>query len=79
MTAAMIVQLILALGPAALDLIPRLTAIWSKPALTVDEVIALCAPARKSYDEYAAEARARLAAAAAPGAVPPVPCVPVVA
>ena len=59
MTGAVIAQLIIALGPTALDLIQKLVAIWQKE-LTVDEVIALCAPAKKSYDDYIAEARERL-------------------
>ena len=61
MTPLMIVNLITALGPTALDLIQKLAAIWSKPLLTVDEVVALCAPAKKSYDDYIAEAKAALA------------------
>lgn len=62
MTAATIAQLVIALGPTALDLIPRLAAIWHRDALTADEVTALCAPAKKSYDQYIVEARTRLAA-----------------
>jgi hypothetical protein len=62
MTAAAIAQLIIALGPPALELIPQLAQVWSKPALTVDEVKALCLPARKNYDAYIAEARAARAA-----------------
>lgn len=58
MTAALIAQLIVQLGPVALDLIPKLAAIWSKPELTIEEVTALCATAKKSYDEYIAEALA---------------------
>lgn len=69
MTAALIAQLIVALGPTALSLIPKLVAVWDKPALTLDEVMALCAPAAKSYDDYIAEARA--AAAAVKPAAPP--------
>ena len=61
MNAAIIAQLIVQLGPVALDLIPKLTAIWSKPELTVEEVRELCAPAKKSYDDYIVEARAMLA------------------
>jgi len=60
MTPQMIVSLIIAIGPTALDLIQKLAAIWSKPSLTVDEVVALCAPAKKSYDDYIAEAKADL-------------------
>ncbi len=60
MTAATIAQLIIALGPVALQLIPDLAAIWSKPALTVDEVVAFCGKAKKTYDEYIAEAKSNL-------------------
>lgn len=60
MTAATIAQLIIAIGPAALELIPKLTAIWNKDALTLAEVEALCAPAKKSYDDYIAEAQSAL-------------------
>ena len=59
MTANIIAQLIIAIGPAALDLIPKLAAIWQKETLTTAEVEELCAPAKKSYDEYIAEARTR--------------------
>lgn len=62
MTAAAIVQLIAILGPSALELAPKLAALWAKPELTPEEVTALCAPAKKSYDEGLAETRARLAA-----------------
>jgi len=58
MNASTIAQLIIALGPTALDLIPKLAGVWNKPELTVQEVNDLCAPAKKSYDEYIAEARA---------------------
>lgn len=61
MPAPILAQLIIALGPTALELIPKLAAIWHKPDLSLDEVVALCLPAKKSYDEYLAEARARLA------------------
>jgi hypothetical protein len=62
MNAATITGLIIALGPAALDLIPKLAAIWSRRELTADEVRDLCAPAKKSYDQYIVEARVRMAA-----------------
>lgn len=52
MNAALITQLIIAIGPAALELIPKLTELWTKPELSLDEVKTLCAPARKSYEEY---------------------------
>lgn len=61
MPAPILAQLIIALGPTALELIPKLAAIWNKPDLSLDEVVALCKPAKKSYDEYLVEARARLA------------------
>lgn len=60
MTAATIAQLIIALGPVALELIPKLASIWTKPSLTLEEVNALCAPAKASYDTYIANARAAL-------------------
>ncbi len=56
MSAAIIAQLIIALGPSAFELIPKLAAIWHKPALTEAEIIELCLPAKKSYDDYMAEA-----------------------
>ncbi len=56
MSAAIIAQLIIALGPPALDLIPKLAKIWHKEALTVEEIVELCLPAKKSYDDYMAEA-----------------------
>lgn len=60
MGASLIAQLIIALGPVALELIPKLAGIWTKPALTEQEVIDLCAPIKKSYDQYIAEAKAKL-------------------
>ena len=80
MTPQMIVSLIIALGPTALDLIQKIAVIWSKPSLTVDEIVALCAPAKKSYDDYIAEAKASLApqpvAVLTTGAVVPDVCAP---
>lgn len=64
MTAAMIAQLVIALGPTALKLIQDLIAVWNKPELTVDEVTAIVNKAQKNYDDYIAEAKA---------AVPPAP------
>jgi len=61
MTGAMIAQLIIALGPVALSLIPKLAAIWTT-ALTQAQVEAFCALAEKDYDAYIAEAKAKLAA-----------------
>lgn len=58
MSGPLIAQLIIALGPVALQLIPQLAAIWSKPTLTLEEVNAFCAKAQKSYDDYIAEAKA---------------------
>lgn len=60
MTAPIIAQLIIAMGPTALELIPKLASIWGKPDLSVEDVIAICAPAKKSYDQYIVEAKARL-------------------
>lgn len=62
MTAAQITGLIIALGPTALELIPQLAAVWEKEKLTAAEVTALCAPAKKSVEQYILEARSRLAA-----------------
>lgn len=59
MSAAIVAQLIIALGPTALELIPKLAAIWNAPALTVDQITELCAPAKKSYDDYMAAAQAK--------------------
>jgi len=61
MNAAVIAQLVIALGPTALELIPKLAAIWDKPNLEFTEIVELCAPAKKSYDQYLVEARSRLA------------------
>jgi hypothetical protein len=52
MPAAMIAQLVIALGPAALGLIKDLVALWSAPALTVDQVNAICDKAKTSYEDY---------------------------
>lgn len=52
MNASLIAQLIVTLGPTALDLIRQLNALWSKPSLTPAEVDALLALAEKSYDDY---------------------------
>jgi hypothetical protein len=60
MTASIIAQLIIALGPSALGLIQELIAVWEKPSLTVDEVMGICGRASKSYDAYIAEAKATL-------------------
>lgn len=58
MTALMIAQLIIQLGPTALNLIQDLSAVWHKPELTPEEVATICGKAQKSYDQYIAEARA---------------------
>ena len=59
MPAAVLVQLIIALGPPALGLIKDLVAVWSKPSLTPEEVNAICDRAQKTYDAYLLEAAAR--------------------
>ena len=62
MTGATIAQLIVAVGlPLALDLIRTLQATWSKP-MTPAEVDAALAVIEKSYNDYAREAEAKLAA-----------------
>lgn len=59
MSAPIIAQLILAFGPAAINLIQKLTELWQKPALTVEEVnqILSTIPA-KTYQQYLDEAKA---------------------
>lgn len=56
MPPTIIAQLIIALGPVALELIPKLAALWGISVLTADQVTELCAPAHKSWDQYRAEA-----------------------
>jgi hypothetical protein len=60
MPATVIAQLIIALGPPAFQVISDLVKLWNKPAMTVEEVQTFCALAQKSYDQYIAEAQARL-------------------
>ena len=60
MTPAIITQLIIAIGPTALELIPKLAAIWHKESLTLEEVNNLCAVSQTKYEEYMADARAAL-------------------
>ena len=67
MTPALIAQLILTLGPTALELIPRLARVWSKPELSEAEVLELIEPSRKNYESYRAEALARYEAIRALG------------
>ena len=62
MTALQIAQLIIILGPPALQLIQELTAVWQKESLAPEEVAEIVGRAKKSYDEYIAEARAALPA-----------------
>ena len=59
MTAAAILELLRLFGPGAIRLVQALAAVWSKPALTVEEVNEICKLAQKSYDDYITEARAR--------------------
>lgn len=58
MTAAMIAQLVIALGPSALQLIEDLVNLWNKPSLTTEEVLAITAKAKKGYQDYINEAQA---------------------
>lgn len=57
MTGAAIAQLIIALGPVALELIPKLVGIWNQ-TLTPDQVNQICSVTKKSYDDYIAAAKA---------------------
>lgn len=59
MTGAEIVQLLLLFGPKALDLIEKLIQTWTKQ-MTPEEVLAITALARKTYDEYIAEGEAEV-------------------
>lgn len=61
MNAAILAQLLIALGPTALELAPKLASIWTQADLTIAEVTDICKAARKSYDEGLAAAKARLA------------------
>lgn len=58
MSPVMIAQLIIQLGPTALQLIQDLIQVWDKPSLTPDEVKNIVSKAQKSYDDYIAEAKA---------------------
>ena len=58
MSPLMIVQLLIALGPPALQLIQDLVSVWNTPALTVDQVMEICKKSQKSYDDYIADAKA---------------------
>ncbi len=58
MPAPVIAQLLITFGPAAIQLIQQLVAVWNKPTLTPDEVNAIIAPlVGKSADQYLAEAK----------------------
>ena len=59
MTASIIAQLIIQLGPVALQLVQDLANVWGKE-LTPAEVAAICSKAQKSYADYIAEAKANL-------------------
>jgi hypothetical protein len=58
MTGAMIAELILRLGPVALDLVEQLASVWSKE-MTPEELIALVKSHRKSAQQYLDEEAAR--------------------
>lgn len=57
MPAPVLAQLLITFGPKAIDLIKQLAAVWSKPSLSVEEVIKYCDLAKKTYDEYIADAK----------------------
>ncbi len=59
MSAAIIAQLLIQFGPPALGLIEDLVKLWSKPSLTVEEVLAFTGKARTSYEEYIAQAQSK--------------------
>lgn len=58
MSGAVIAQLLIALGPIALDWLEDLAGIWSKD-MTPEEVAAFVKGKRKSYDEYIAAEKIR--------------------
>ena len=55
MTPIMIAQLCAQFGPTAFDMIKDLVAVWSKPEMTVEEVLAFCTKHQQSYDELRAK------------------------
>jgi hypothetical protein len=57
MTAATIAGLLIQFGPAGIQLIESLIAVWAKPTLTLDEVNTILKVAQTSYDQYIAAAR----------------------
>lgn len=59
MTGAQWAQLVLMFGPKAFELIERLISVWTKE-MTPEEVLGFTAKAKKSYDDYIAEAEAAL-------------------
>jgi hypothetical protein len=60
MSAAVIAQLLIAFGPPAIQMIQQLVALWNKPALTPDEVMAFCASSQKSFDDYMKQAQSKI-------------------
>lgn len=59
MPAAIIVQLLVTFGPAAVELIQKLFELWSKPALSIAEFQAVMSLVpRKCLADYLAEAGA---------------------
>lgn len=72
----MIAQLVIALGPVAFQFIQQLMAVWSKPVLTVEEVLAICSTSKKSYDDYIASAIKQGFSSTTPGITPFVPLAP---
>lgn len=62
MTGAMIAQLIIVLGPTALEWLVDLAKVWNKE-LSPDEIRAFTDRASKSYDDYIADAKASLISA----------------
>lgn len=52
MNAATIAALLAQFGPGAIGLIEKLISVWSKPALSVEEVTEITDLAKKSYESY---------------------------
>ncbi len=69
MTGAELAQLIIMLGPVALDLAPKLAAVWTTN-LTPEQVNEYCNYSKKAYETYIAEAKSKLVPPVTP---PPAP------
>lgn len=60
MSPALIAQLVIALGPSAITFIQKLASVWTKPVLTPEEVLEICAATDQSYQQLKLEVKAQL-------------------